>query len=100
MNVLIRWETGQVTPVPLTQFLADCPYELAMFAIENDLLEKPLWKKCKRFARRRTTFKAKGGNKGNNIKFITRKINQAKINSFRTAPKYKYRYKVPKDYND
>ena len=56
VNVLIRWETGQVIPVPLTQFLANCPYKLAMYAIENDLLEKPLWKKCKRFARRRNTF--------------------------------------------
>ena len=27
-------------------------------------------------------------------------VNQAKLRSFRTAPKYKYGYQVPKDYED
>ena len=71
-----------------------------MYTIENDLLDKPLWKKWKQFATRQNIFKAKGGNNGYNINYITKIINQAKIDLFRTPPKYKYGCKVPRNYKD
>ena len=83
-NVLIEWENGEVTREPLSTIAADDPVTCAIYAKEADLLEKPGWKRFKGIAKRQ--------------KKMFRMINQAKLRSFRTAPKYMYGFMVPRDY--
>jgi hypothetical protein len=54
----------------------------AIYARENDLLDKPWWKKFKHIAKRENKF--------------TRMANQAKLRSYNTAPRYKYGFEVPR----
>ena len=56
----------------------------AIYAKENDLLDLPGWKRFKTIARRHK-------------KYI-RMVNQAKLRSYRTAPKYMFGCEVPRDY--
>jgi hypothetical protein len=51
---------------------------------ENSLLDQPGWKRFRHIAK-------------NEKKFI-RMVNQAKLKSFNTAPKYKYGYQIPSTY--
>ena len=46
------WETGEVTFEPLDFLAKDIPVELAQYAIENGLLNKPGWRRFKRYKRR------------------------------------------------
>ena len=94
-NVLVLWEIGEISTVPLSQFFEDAPYECALYAIKNNLLDEPGWKRCKRIARMRNKFK-----RSFDIKYLKRKATKAKIDSFKKAPKYKYGYKVPTSYED
>jgi hypothetical protein len=57
---------------------ADDPVTCAIYARENGLLNQPRWKRFQDIAK--------------NEKEFTRKVNQAKLKSFNTAPKYKYGY--------
>ena len=63
---------------------ADDPVTCAIYARESNLLDVPGWKRFKPIAKREK-------------KFI-RMVNQTKLRSFRTAPKYKYGFEVPCDY--
>lgn len=83
-NINIEWETGEITKEPLNVIAADDPVTCAIYARENNLLDVPGWKRFKPIAKREK-------------KFI-RMVNQAKLRSFRTAPKYKYGFEVPRDY--
>ena len=83
-NVLVEWEDGSTSSVPLGILAADDPVACAIYAKENNLLEKPGWKRFKSIARRHK-------------KFI-RMVNQAKLRSYRTAPKYMFGYEIPRDY--
>ena len=85
-NVKMEWEDGSTTYEPLNIIAADDPVTCAIYAKENNLLERPGWKRFKRLASRTK-------------KFI-RAVNQAKLRSYNTAPKYKYGYEVPKNYAD
>ncbi|CAJ1938442.1 unnamed protein product [Cylindrotheca closterium] len=85
-NVAMEWENGEITPEPLSIIGADDPVACAIYARDNNLLETPGWKRFKSIAKRE--------------KKLLRMINQAKLRSFCTAPKYMYGYKIPKDYND
>ena len=80
---------------PLAKVLEDAPYEVALYAMQNNLLDEPGWKRCKRFARMRNRFTAHY-----NIKYLTRQVTRAKAEAFRKAPKYKYGYEVPYNYED
>ena len=46
-NVKMLWETGEITYEPLDFLARDIPVELARFAMDNDLLDKPGWKRFK-----------------------------------------------------
>ena len=85
-NVMVEWENGEITAEPLSVIAADDPTTCAIYARENNLLETPGWKRFKSIAK--------------NQKKLFRMVNQAKLRSFRTAPKYMYGYEIPKDYND
>src|SRR6056300_1198686 len=85
-NVLIEWENGEITPEPLGIIGADDPVACAIYARNNNLLDTPGWKRFKTIAKRQ--------------KKLLRMVNQAKLRSFRTAPKYMYGFEIPKDYKD
>ena len=83
-NVMIEWENGESTTEPLSIVAADDPVTCALYAKEKNLLEAPGWKRFKSIARRE--------------KKLLRMVNQAKLRSFNTAPKYKYGFEVPRNY--
>ena len=83
-NVMIEWENGEITSEPLSVIAADDPVTCAIYAREQDLLDQEGWKRFKGIAKR--------------DKKLLRMVNQAKLRSYRTAPKYKYGYEVPHDF--
>ena len=82
---MIEWENGEITSEPFNIIAADDPVTCAIYADKNDLLELPGWKRFRSIAKKR--------------KKMIRMANQAKLRSFRTAPKYQYGFEVPRDYN-
>ena len=81
---MIEWENGEITNEPLSVIAADDPVTCAIYACDNELLDKPGWKRFKGIAKREKKF--------------TRMVNQAKLRSYNTAPRYKYGFEVPKTY--
>jgi len=84
-NIMVEWENGEITTEPLAVIAADDPVTCAIYARENGLLDEPGWKRFKSIAKREK-------------KFI-RMVNQAKLRSFNTAPRYKYGFEVPRTYD-
>ena len=82
-NVMVEWETGEITSEPLTTIAADDLVTCALYAKENDLLELPGWKRFKPIAKRQDK--------------LLRMVNQAKLKLYQTAPKYQYRFQVLRD---
>ena len=62
----------------------DDPVTCAIYAKDHGLLGQPGWKQFKAIAKRQKKF--------------TRMVNQAKLRSFNTAPKFKNGFEVPKTY--
>ena len=85
-NVCMEWENGEITPEPLKTIGADDPMACAIYARDNNLLDTPGWRRFKSIAKRQ--------------KKLLRMVNQAKLRSFRFAPKYMYGYEIPKNYKD
>jgi hypothetical protein len=83
-NVMVEWEDGSITTETLGIIAADDPVSCAIYAKSKDLLDKEGWKRFKGIAKRQKKF--------------FRMANQAKLRSFRTAPKHKYGFEVPRDY--
>jgi hypothetical protein len=55
--VIVEWENGEITAVPLDVLAKDDPVSCAIYAKENQLLEKPGWKRFKALLREtRNTF--------------------------------------------
>ena len=82
-NVMVEWENGEITAEPLAIIAKDDPATLAQYAYDNDLLDQPGWKQFKKLAK--------------NQKKLLRQVNQAKLRSYRTAPRYKYGFEVPRN---
>ena len=82
-NVLIEWENGETTLKPLSIIAVDDPVTCAIYAKENNLLEKDRRCRFKGIAKRHKKF--------------VRLVNQAKIRSYKYAPRYKYGYEVPRN---
>jgi len=78
---MIEWENGEIISEPLTIIAADDPVTCAIYAKENGLLNLDGWKCFKGIAR-------------HDKKFLCM-ANQAKLCSYRMAPRYKYGYEVP-----
>ena len=85
-NVMIEWENGEITTEPLKVIAADDPVTCALYAFDQKLLDTPGWKRFRSIANRQ--------------KKLLRMANQAKLRSFRTAPKYQYGYQVPRTYSE
>ena len=85
-NVEVEWETGDVTTEPLSFIAEDAKVDLAIYAKANDLLDKPGWIRFRDIAK--------------NEKKMLRLVKQARLRSFRTAPKYMYGFQIPKNYTE
>jgi hypothetical protein len=85
-NVEIEWENGEITIEPVGMVREDSGIVLAKYAKDNNLLDTPGWKRLKPIAR-------------SSLK-LERMLNQAKLRSFRNAPKYMYGFQVPRDYEE
>ena len=81
---MVEWENGEKTEEPLNVIAADDPVTCAIYARENNLLHLQGWKRFKGIARRTKKF--------------TRMVNQAKLRSYNTAPRYQYGFEVPRNY--
>ena len=74
-NVMIEWENGETSTEPLSVVAAYDPVTCAIYAKDHNLLEAPGWKHFMGIAKR--------------DKELLRMVNQAKLRSYSTAPKYK-----------
>ena len=82
-NLRIEWEDGTITFEPLSAIGADDPASCAQYALENELLQEPGWKRFNRLARR--------------PKKRRRMMNQAALASKRSSPIYMFGVQVPRN---
>jgi hypothetical protein len=85
-NVLIEWENGEITSEPLNIFDKDDPVTCAVYACKHVLLEEEGWKRFKGIAKRE--------------KKTLRMVNQSWIKATRNAPRYKFGYHIPPNYDE
>jgi hypothetical protein len=85
-NVLVEWETGEVTYEPLNVIAQDDPVTCAIYAKNNGLLDTPGWKRFKNIAKRQ--------------KRMLRELNQSKLRQVRRGVKYKFGIQIPRDYQE
>jgi hypothetical protein len=85
-NVMMKWSTGEITTEPLSIIAADDPVTCALYAREKGLLDVDGWKRFRSLAKRE--------------KHLLRQVNQARLRSYRTAPKYMFGYRIPRDYDE
>ena len=85
-NVMVEWESGEVTYEPLTLISKDDPITCAVYAKKNDLLDTTGWKHLKRYAK--------------TSKRLIRAVKQSRIRQVRASARYQHGFQVPKDYND
>ena len=64
----------------------DNPVVCALYARDHGLLDTPGWKRFKKIANRH--------------KKLICQVNQAKLRSYRSAPKYMFGYRIPRDYEE
>lgn len=81
---MVEWETDEITAEPLNIVATADPITCVIYARYNNLLEETVWQRFKSIA--------------NQQKKLLPMVNQAKLRSFCTAPKYKYGYEVPRGY--
>ena len=85
-NVMVEWESGEVTYEPLTLISKDDPITCAVYAKKHDLLDTTGWKHLKRYAK--------------TPKRLIRAVKQSRIRQVRASARYQHGFQVPKDYND
>ena len=85
-NIMVEWESGEVTYEPLTLISKDDPITCAVYAKKHDLLDTTGWKHLKRYAK--------------TSKRLIRAVKQSRIHQVRASARYPHGFQVPKDYND
>ena len=85
-NVMVEWESGEVTNEPLTLISKDDPITCAVYAKKHDLLDTTGWKHLKRYAK--------------TSKRLIRAVKQSMIRQVRASARYQHGFQVPKEYND
>ena len=85
-NVMVEWDSGEVTYEPLTLISKDDPITCAVYAKKHDLLDTTGWKHLKRYAK--------------TSKRLIRAVKQSRIRQVRASARYQHGFQVPKDYND
>ena len=83
-NLLIEWETGEITWEPLSNIIASDPYTCATYAKRHNLLNTPGWKLLKRHAR--------------TARKLIRTLKKSKYRQAKASRKYKHGWEVPRDY--
>ena len=83
-NVMVEWETGEITDEPLSLIAADDRVTCAEYAKKHDLLHIDGWKRLKHIAK--------------NQKQLTRASNQSKIRQVKRSAVYQFGLLIPKDY--
>ena len=84
-NVMVEWETGEITEEPLNIIAQDDPVTCAAYAKQHNLLELPQRKKLKHIAK-------------HHQKTLIRAINQTKIRQVRRSVIYQFGFLIPRDY--
>ena len=85
-NVMVEWESGEVTYEPLTLISKDDPITCAVYAKKHDLLDTTGWKHLKRYAK--------------TSKRLIRAVKQSMSRQGRASARYQHGFQVPNDYND
>ena len=85
-NVMVEWESGEVTYEPLILISKDDPITCAVYAKKHDHLDTTGWKHLKRYAK--------------TSKRLIRAVKQSRIRQVRASARYQHGFQVPKDYND
>ena len=85
-NVMVEWDSDEVTYEPLTVISKDDPITCAVYAKKHDLLDTTGWKHLKRYAK--------------TSKRLIRAVKQSSIRQVRASARYQHGFQVPKDYND
>jgi hypothetical protein len=85
-NVLVEWENGEIMTEPLSIIAANNPVTFAVYAREHDLLDIKGWRRFRNLAKRE--------------KHFLRLVKQAKMKCYHQSLKYKFRYRIPKDYEE
>jgi hypothetical protein len=85
-NVLVEWENGEITSEPLSIFGKDNPVTCAVYAHEHRLLEEEGWKQFRAIAKREQKMLCM--------------VNQSHIKATRNTPRYKFGYRIPRNYNE
>ena len=83
-NVIVEWETGEITEEPLSIIAQDDPVTCEAYTKEHNPFHLPQWNKLKHIAKHRKT--------------LTRAINQTKIRQVRRSATYQFGYLIPRDY--
>jgi hypothetical protein len=84
--LLVEWENGEITTEPLLVIAADDPVTCAVYAREHELLDVKGWRRFRNLAKHE--------------KHFLRLVKQAKMKSYHQSPKYKFGYRIPKDYEE
>ena len=85
-NVMVEWESGEITYETLALISKDDPITCAVYAKKHDLLDTTGWKHLKRDAK--------------TSKRLIRAVKQSNIRQVRASARYQHGFQVPKDYND
>ena len=85
-NVMVEWESGEVTYEPLTLISKHDPITCAVYAKKHDLLDTTGWKHLKRYAK--------------TSKRRIRGVKQSRIHQVRASARSQHGFQVPNDYND
>ena len=87
-QILILWESGEITYEPITTIYDADPFLVAQYAQDAGLIEE--WqKRCPRLKLRKHA---------KNAKKMFRRINQSKLKSFKDSPIYMFGVKVPRNH--
>ena len=86
IEVQVVWETGATLTESFEALKKDIPVDLAIYAKENNLLELDGWDTLNQLASR--------------SKLTERLVKQAKLHLLKYSPKYKYGFKIPRNYED
>ena len=85
-NVMVEWESGEITYEPLALISKDDPITCAVYAKKHDLLDTTGWKHLKRYAK--------------TSKRLIRAVKQSRIRQVRASARYQHGFQVPRDYGD
>ena len=80
-NVMVEWETGEITEEPLSIIAADDPVTCTVYAKKHNLLNLPGWKRFK--------------NRVRNQKYLTGATTQTRIRQVRKSATYQFGYLIP-----